>query len=149
MRQGYTSLDCKQQEGEMDEATRTIIATKVEQVGGGETNGRAWTIYGVTATDAQGQPIRTELRAFDRLPIGVPIECAVERRDHPEYGTSFTLKPTGPIPDAFSALEARVAALEGNRNGAPVAVQVPAATSSGGSWDDAASPNDIGNKLPF
>ena len=80
--------------------------------------GNAFEIYEIKARNPEtGIEINDELKAFDNLPAGVG-EYLVERRDDPEYGTSYTLKyPKGQRPAGSgpkSGLSERVSMLEQN-----------------------------------
>lgn len=80
--------------------------------------GNAFEIYEIKARNPEsGIEINDELKAFDNLPVGVG-EYLVERRDDPEYGTSYTLKyPKGKRPAGSgpkSGLSERVSMLEQN-----------------------------------
>lgn len=50
------------------------------------------TLYEVEARTPDGAEIREPLRTFQELPIGEPIEVAVERYEHERHGVSYTLK---------------------------------------------------------
>jgi hypothetical protein len=80
--------------------------------------GNAFEIYEIKARNPEsGIEINDELKAFDNLPAGVG-EYLIERRDDPEYGTSYTLKyPKGRRPAGSgpkSGLAERVSMLEQN-----------------------------------
>jgi hypothetical protein len=97
-------------------ATRSLVVSELSELKTGTSSkGKPWTLYKVTATDPDGKPIAESLTTFARLPIGEPVEVEVERREHPEYGASFTLKlprAGGGLARRVDELERRVAALE-------------------------------------
>ncbi len=73
-------------------ATRTITVKSLETLKAGSSSGKAWTLRGVKAVDAHWHPIDVELRTFENLPIGEPIDVEVESRDHPKFGRSYLLR---------------------------------------------------------
>jgi hypothetical protein len=99
-------------------ATRTLIVTALEELTSGERDGRAWTLFAVTATTPDGQPIAEPLRTFERLPTGEPVEVEVKPRED-ERGTTYTIRrkrsrgpTTAQLRDELAALERRVRRLE-------------------------------------
>lgn len=62
-----------------------------ESIHEGQTNGRNWTIYSVTALNEAGEHIDHKLRSFDELPIGYGLYeiTAKEYKGEQQY----TLKP--------------------------------------------------------
>lgn len=71
-----------------------------------------WVIYEVQAVDAKGIPVEEKLRSFKALPVGVGQEYEVERYDHEQYGTSFTLfPPKQKSSERLDVLEGQVADL--------------------------------------
>lgn len=57
---------------------------------GTSAGGKDWTLYDVTAVDADGAPIEEKLKSFDDL-VG-EVEVEVERQEHEKYGVSYMLK---------------------------------------------------------
>jgi len=91
---------------------RKINVKRCNVVAEGSTNGKGWTLYGVEAEDEFGIPVEDELKCFANLRPGL-AEYELERRDHPEYGTSYTIKaPQGQAQGQDSQLAGRVEALE-------------------------------------
>lgn len=81
----------------------------------GERNGKPYTVYDIKATKPDGAPIppTMKLRAFTELPVGEVVEVEVEAYNHPQYGTSYTLKPEkGQTGARVNQLTQRVEALE-------------------------------------
>ncbi len=102
-------------------ATRKLTVVALSELKSGTSStGIPWTLFRVEATDPDGQPIAENLTTFEPLPIGEAIEVEVERRDHPQYGPSFTLKlprrSDNGLAARIEALEQRVAALEEGRS---------------------------------
>lgn len=90
-------------------STRKVVVRELRELRSGTSkHGRPWKLFKVSATDPDGRPIEEQLTTFSKLPIGEAIEVEVERREHPEYGPSFTLK----LPSAGGGLARRVADLE-------------------------------------
>lgn len=58
-------------------------------------NGRGdmFSIYEIEAHDKQGSLITQQLRSFEALPMGEPIEVTVTPFDSAEYGKSYTVHP--------------------------------------------------------
>lgn len=73
--------------------TITVIATKALRSGTSNA-GKAWTLWEVTATDVNGEPILEQLKSFAQLAPG-PHEVEVEKQVHEQYGTSYLLKKVG------------------------------------------------------
>jgi hypothetical protein len=74
---------------------RTLIVSDCKERHSGHGAKGDYTIYTVWATTPEGEVVTEELRAFKPLNdlIGRPVEFEVDRHDHPQYGTSFTLHP--------------------------------------------------------
>lgn len=110
----------------VDKKVLEILMCSIERQGVSQKTGKAWTLYRVQANDAQGNPISEKLQAFQELPVGRG-EYEVERREHPEYGVSFTVKAPSAFSRRIDELEARIAKLEAAQvpSSAPVADPVP------------------------
>jgi hypothetical protein len=92
--------------------TRELIVTGQTAIKHGTSNGRPWTLYKVTATTPDGGPVREKLTTFRELPVGQRQIYVIDRKDHPQYGTSFTLSlPQQGIGHRVEALEGQVAEL--------------------------------------
>jgi hypothetical protein len=65
----------------------------VDAIHEGQTNGRNWTIYGVTALNEAGDHIEQKLRSFDELPLGDGT-YEVEAREY-KGEQQFTIKLPG------------------------------------------------------
>lgn len=102
--------------GLMGKRVLEIVMCSEARRGVSQKTGREWTLFKVQANDEHGSPIGEELQSFEDLPLGRG-EFEVERRDHPQYGTSFTVKAPSPLMRRLDELEARVAKLEGDRGG--------------------------------
>lgn len=77
-----------------DSVKRTLIVTGQKPITQVQTGaGGKSTLYEVFATDPDGNPIEEQLRTFAELEEGVPVEYEVQRYNHEQYGTSFTLFP--------------------------------------------------------
>lgn len=73
---------------------RTLVVTGQKPIATvGNHSGGQSTLYEVYATTPEGEPVEEPLRAFTELEEGVAIEYSVERYNHPQYGTSYTLTP--------------------------------------------------------
>ena len=71
--------------------TRKIRVIEASKVSEGESNGRSWALYEITATNLNGEPIDLKLKSFSKLAGDVEVE--VERQEHEKYGVSYMLKP--------------------------------------------------------
>lgn len=74
-------------------STRKINALSHKELSSGETNGKRWAIYEITATTPEGEPIDLKLKSFD--PLDGLVEVDVEKQVHEKYGTSYMLKRVG------------------------------------------------------
>lgn len=71
-------------------SARKMRVISCDQIRTGESNGREWTLYKVTAVTPEGEPIDAELKSFAFLTGEVEVE--VEKQESPKYGTSYLLK---------------------------------------------------------
>jgi hypothetical protein len=72
---------------------RTIRVIDTSVIKSGETNGKPWALYEITATNLNGEPIDKKLKSFTKLEGDVEVE--IEEQDHEKYGVSYMLKPVG------------------------------------------------------
>jgi hypothetical protein len=93
-------------------ATRKLTVTACSEVKTGETNGKPWTLYEVSAVDEGGHPVEEALKSFTNLPLGEQAEYVVERQEHDKYGPSYLLSPRKRESRAVRELRERVDALE-------------------------------------
>lgn len=122
-------------------STRKINVVAAHPVNTGTSDsGREWTLYEITATTLEGEPIELKLKSFERLDGEVEVE--VEKQTHEKFGDSYMLKPLGSkggnpgarlgpkvdeLRGRIEALEAAVEALRADVNGLQTGVtQQPA-----------------------
>lgn len=75
-------------------AKRKLIVTGQKPITTVKTNaGGTSTLYEVYATDEHGEIVEEPLRSFAELEEDICLEYGIERYDHPQYGTSYTLTP--------------------------------------------------------
>lgn len=77
---------------------RRIIVKQCRLVTSGTgRNQKPYSIFELEATREDHTPIPEDmkLRAFEELPVGVPLDVTVERYDSEKYGPSYTVKLKG------------------------------------------------------
>lgn len=70
---------------------RTITVTSKREIKKGKGTKGPWKLEGISAVDAEGEPIELKLKSFDTLPVGEPIEVSVEKQSHDQFGDSYLL----------------------------------------------------------
>lgn len=90
---------------------RRLVVTGSRQVAAGHGERGDWRLHEISATTADGKPIRARLVSFDAFEPG-EVDVLVERQDHPEHGTSYLLRrPRAALAGRVETLEDQLRSL--------------------------------------
>lgn len=76
-------------------STQIVVTSTKVTASGTTSSGGTYNLHQVIATKPDGTPITLNLRAFEELPTGVPIDVDCELFRSERYGDSYTVKRKG------------------------------------------------------